>query len=250
MVIGSHFPAIDLATVTAGWSLQRRSDAKYIVEVETLSQLLSETDIEFAQLEIEGKRSFEYATTYFDTSALDCYKMHLAGKRQRFKVRHRHYVDTDLHRFEVKTKVPRGQTQKYILDDHQPFDQSSTTFVSQSLTAAYGAEYLGEVSLELKPVADIFFQRSTLVLSEYLDRVTIDTNLVSHYLGRSLKLKNDFCILELKSEEVRSRLHGALLGISARPRRLSKYMVTVDALNQDRPRAITERDLSLYFVRD
>lgn len=250
MVIGSHFPAIDLATVTSGWSLQRRSDAKYIVEIDALTKLLDATDIQFAQLEIDGKRSFEYATTYFDSNDLDSYKMHLAGKRQRFKVRHRHYVDTDLHRFEVKTKVPRGQTQKYILDNHHSLDQTSSAFVAQALTTAYGTEYLSEVNLNLEPVVDIFFNRSTLVLSEFLDRVTIDTGLVSQYLGRQLKLKSDYCILELKSEEVRSRLHSALLGINVRPRKLSKYLVTIDALNTERPRGITDRDLDLYFMRD
>jgi hypothetical protein len=250
MNIGSHFPAIDLNTVTSGWNLQKRKDAKYIIEIDALTQLFVDTEVELSQLEIAGKRNFEYSTQYFDTQDLASYTMHLAGKRKRFKVRHRHYKDTNLDRFEVKTKVPRSQTHKYILESHTDFDSKGRDFVAHSLVAAYGDEYLTEVDLDLRPVAQMTFTRSTLVLTHSLDRITIDTGLKSKFEGRELNLRDDFCILELKSEEVRSALHTDLLKLSARPRKLSKYMVTVDALNADRPRAITERDLARYFVRN
>lgn len=249
MTFGSHFPAIDLETLASGWNLQRRKDAKYLIEIDSLVDLFKETEVSLSQLEIAGKRDFKYVTTYFDTDELDSYSMHLAGKRKRFKVRHRHYVDTNLDRFEVKTKVPRSQTQKYILENHTDFDSKGQAFVSESLSVAYGDDYLTEVNLELQPVVKMTFNRSTLVLSDSLDRITVDTGLTSQFENRVLNLKDGFCILELKSETVRSALHNDLLKINARARKLSKYMVTVDALNTDRPRSITERDISKYFVR-
>ena len=64
-------------------------------------------------LDIDGRRVFGYESTYFDTPDCEQYRAHRQGRRRRYKVRSRSYVDTGLSMFEVKTKGLRGATVKH-----------------------------------------------------------------------------------------------------------------------------------------
>ncbi|MEZ4517391.1 MAG: VTC domain-containing protein [Chloroflexota bacterium] len=65
---------------------------------------LSET---YRLLVIEGDGRGHYQTLYFDTSDFAFFRRHQSGGRNRFKVRSRSYVDTNLSFLEVKKRFAR-----------------------------------------------------------------------------------------------------------------------------------------------
>ena len=93
-------------------ALMHRQENKYLVDAADFSAALGELGEHFDVLDIEGRTAFSYSTVYFDSEALAAYHQHAQGKRRRFKIRCRRYVDSDLYFFEVKLKGSRGRTIK------------------------------------------------------------------------------------------------------------------------------------------
>src|SRR5690606_26924106 len=67
-----------------------------------LPNVFEAMDDQYSVLEINGIRCFHYETTYFDTDDHRFYHMHRTGRLNRFKVRVRRYVDSDVQFLEVK----------------------------------------------------------------------------------------------------------------------------------------------------
>jgi hypothetical protein len=242
-----QIPSIDLASVESGWKLQNRHDSKYLVHTNLLQETLNQATLEFAQLEIDGLRSFTYQTDYFDSADFDSYRQHHRGQRKRFKLRHRHYLDSDLHRLEVKMKLIRSQTKKLSLENHQNFDDAGLSFLRDSLFSTYGESFVGKTSFDLRATAQMHFKRQTLVNIKAQDRITIDSDFLSTHQGKSLILKPDFCIVEIKSENLRSQFQQELLRFGVRSRPFSKYLVTIDALHMHKPGSLSAAELNKYF---
>ena len=57
---------------------------------------------EYQILEIENKRLCNYEMLYYDTADLQLYNNHLKNRANRYKIRSRNYVDSDLRFFEIK----------------------------------------------------------------------------------------------------------------------------------------------------
>ena len=110
--VAQQFEPLTLAELDAQAALDRRFDNKYIVSGENLQVLTRHLGCTHRVLEIDGRRLFEYRSVYFDSDSLLTYRSHIQGRRRRFKCRSRHYVDTDVHTFEVKLKGRRGMTVK------------------------------------------------------------------------------------------------------------------------------------------
>jgi hypothetical protein len=92
--------------------LMKRVDTKYILPISDLERLLLILEPFYTVLEIDFSRSFAYRTTYFDTSEFGFYLMHHNGKLNRYKIRHRLYVDSGDLYVEVKHKTNKRVTQK------------------------------------------------------------------------------------------------------------------------------------------
>jgi VTC domain len=105
-------PAAGLAEVLERAALQARTDRKYLVPVERFAELVSRLPDRYAVLEIGRLRGFAYESVYFDTPDLLTYRQHLQGRRRRYKVRTRTYLDSGDCMFEVKLKGRREQTVK------------------------------------------------------------------------------------------------------------------------------------------
>src|SRR5699024_2428638 len=93
-------------------ALQTRVDRKYLVPQSLLEDMLADVGERLRVLEIDGQRDFGYRSVYFDTPELLWFHQHLQGKRCRFKVRTRTYLDSGLCRLEVKGKGRRAETVK------------------------------------------------------------------------------------------------------------------------------------------
>jgi hypothetical protein len=92
--------------------LMHRVDTKYLLPIRDLEPLLPFLARSYSVLEIDNLRLFSYRSTYYDTSGLEFYRMHHNGKKNRFKIRLRHYLDSGDQYVEVKHKTNKSVTRK------------------------------------------------------------------------------------------------------------------------------------------
>jgi hypothetical protein len=226
----SHLPSIGLDHLNAVASLQQRCDRKYILSSQAADHFLAHLPENTAVLEIEGKLGFGYDSTYLDTGDLLCFGLAATRRRHRFKVRVRHYCDSDQWWLEVKTQGNRGLTVK----DRLPLDGSLTTdprdrLMNDSLVAGWLAATLAARGItpvathRLLPTLEAAYRRSTVLLPDG-SRVTVDTNLAwqSHDNQRSDQL-DCLVIVETKTTGHACAADVWLWSHGARPARISKY---------------------------
>src|SRR4029079_15276715 len=119
---------------------QTRVDRKYVVPEDLAQELLATFDAEVRVLEVDGSRRFAYDSVYFDTAQLDSYLLAAHGRRRRYKIRTRTYVDSALSFLEVKTEGAREATVKeripYGLADRAHLTAEGLDYVHETLAAA------------------------------------------------------------------------------------------------------------------
>jgi VTC domain len=135
-------PSITLADVVEQAALQERVDCKYMVPVDRIAELIARLPRGYAVLEIDRRRGFAYQSVYFDTPDLLTYRQHLQGRRRRYKVRTRVYLDSADCLFEVKLKGPRDQTIKAQL----PYPLADRARITATARGARGDQ--GRVSAQ------------------------------------------------------------------------------------------------------
>lgn len=226
-------PGMTLAEVMETAALQTRVDKKFLLTPEQFGQFTDDLGEEFAVLDIDDLRSFRYRSTYFDTLDFDQYRAHRQGRRKRYKVRSRTYVDTGLCMFEVKTKGLRGATVKHRVD--QPMDYArmltpqNLEFTAQVLDEEYGQDVP-----VLQPVLHNSYVRGTLVNPIDGERVTSDVEL-RYSNGVAAVHGPDMVIVETKTADGRGVSDQALSALGVRPVRMSKYCLGVATLNPTLP---------------
>ena len=213
-----------------------RLNRKYIIGRSALERLLLTVRDDFRVLEIEGRRSFLYDTTYFDDKDLSSYFQHHQGRRRRFKVRTRLYDTGDCF-LEVKLKSLRGTTVKkrcpHPADRHGVLDAAALRFVAQSHEELYGTTLPDRV---LTPSLRLFYHRACLAAETGGERFTIDRDLSfqSGQSGRGNRpVSRDLYIVETKTRTGRGLIDDALRRTHQRPtRRCSKYCVGLNLTDQ------------------
>jgi len=90
--------------------LMDRTDTKFVFSFDQLPGILEAIRPYYRALEISGTRVSKYETLYYDTDDFNLYQRHHCGKMNRYKIRSRKYVESDLHFFEVKYKNNKGRT--------------------------------------------------------------------------------------------------------------------------------------------
>src|SRR5699024_9003387 len=167
---------ISLADVVENAALQTRVDKKFLLAPEQFTQFTNRLGAEFSVMQIDGLRTFQYRSTYFDTPDFEQYVAHRQGRRRRYKVRSRTYVDTDLCMFEIKTKGLRGATVKHRreqpLDDAGKLTEDNLEFAADVLHETYGQQLP-----DLQPALANAYTRATLVDPVDGERVTCDVDL-------------------------------------------------------------------------
>ena len=198
-------------------ALMDRVDTKFVLGKECLIQLLPRLCYDYRVLEVEGVRISPYATLYFDTPQLDCYREHHNRKLNRRKYRMRKYLTTGISFFEVKSKNNRGLTNKCRI----PIEDIQETFTSDSID--FLRSVTGSVP-QLLPQLWSHFSRVTLVNRHIAERVTLDWGLVFCSLEGAKELKN-IVIAEVKqtTDDRSSPVRLQLRSLNVRPMRVSKY---------------------------
>ncbi|TPX02413.1 polyphosphate polymerase domain-containing protein [Schumannella luteola] len=208
-----------------------------------LATLAPETRV----LEIDGARGAVYESVYFDTDDLLSYRMAALGRRRRFKLRTRSYLDSGDAFLELKTKGARSVTVKERLAyeiEHR--DELTPAGI------AYAAPPLVELGLDdpqlLQPTLVTRYVRETLYLPGSGSRATVDTELGwEAAAGEQLALP-DLAIVETKSAGAASELDRLLWRSGHRPARVSKFGTGLAALRPDLPSHKWNRVLRRHFA--
>lgn len=216
----------------------RRVDRKYVVPRAAAVALVAALSGTHRALAIDGRRATTYRSIYFDTPDLRCCRDHVAGRRRRFKVRSRLYVEDALCRLEVKARSGRGETVKTIveqrLDRHGLLGDAERRFVELVLRE----EGLVPPDVPLTPSLEVAYQRVTLADLGSGTRVTLDAGLVAGHTrpgGRLARLDDDHVVVETKGGARAGEADRLLLAAGQRPRAFSKYVACASLLRDDLP---------------
>ncbi len=220
---------IGLARLADLPDLQTRMDRKYVVPDDVVARL-GEVHAGSAVLAVGGTTALRYASVYFDTPDLACYRAAATGRRRRYKVRTRAYLDTGVCLLEAKTAGARGETVK--LRAAHPFDaRGGLDDAAREVLAGW----LGPDLPELVPTLTTTYRRTTLVDLRTGQRVTIDTSVVATTPDGRSALVCPGTLVETKSVGRPSATDRWLWAQGCRPMRISKFAVGLAALAPDLP---------------
>ena len=151
--------------------LMNRTDTKFTFSTGQLPEILEQLKTDYNLLIIKGNLISKYKTLYFDTPEFDCYIKHHTGRLNRYKIRYRTYVESQLGFLEVKFKDNKERTFKErIKQDTVPtgWSERNVDFITKK------TPYQPQL---LVPAIWVNYDRITLVDKAFKERVTIDINL-------------------------------------------------------------------------
>ena len=246
-----------LAELDAAAGLLVRVDRKYLVPLATAQGLVDALAGAARVLQIEGRRGFSYASTYFDTPDLDSYLLAARKRRRRFKIRTRSYLDSGSCFLEVKTRGPRGATVKRRVQC-PPLDAGRLTASGRDFIASRLADDVApperarRLAQALEPVLITRYERATLHLPGESARLTLDTRLAwiglpprgAPAVGRTgsagrrripVRAAGALAIVETKTPAAPSAADRWLWAAGHRPAVVSKYATGMALLHPELP---------------
>ncbi len=232
-------PPVSLDELNERAALQKRFDSKFLVAAEQARDLPLHLPHGSRALQIGDRQSFSYCSFYFDTPDLRTYRDAAHGRRRRFKVRTRAYLDSDIAFLEVKTKGNRGGTEKarkpHAVDGLRSLSAHDREFITTQLLSA-GIDPTPVCCLE--PTLITGFERSTYLVPDARGdiRVTVDTGPYWEQLPRSdgwdveseetnMLMRPTLGIIEVKSPSPSSPVSRLLWQMGLRAHSVSKYCV-------------------------
>lgn len=226
--VGASMAPMGLDEVNAAAELLTRVDRKYVVSAADFERFADAMADDVAVLDIDGRRLFGCESTYLDTPGLDSYRAHLQGRRLRYKVRLRTYLDSGETLLEVKLKGLRGSTVKHRVP-HPPGELTDDghRFVATTVGTAYGIATPGD----LAPTVTTTCRRMTLVNVAEAARVTCDVDVTCRAGDRVAWLLDDRVLVETKAGPGGSSADRVLRSLGHRPVSVSKYCVGVALLH-------------------
>ncbi len=256
--------AVSLQELNDLAALQTRVDRKYLVFAHELVDLFQVDDLNARVLEVDGRRQFGYTSTYFDTPSVDCYLNAARSRPNRFKVRTRTYLDSDIHYLEIKTRARGRKTKKTrhraTLEDHANVTPANQRLIAETLDA----EFRGRTMLDceatvaaLQSTLTTHYSRTTLLVGPQTlgagaagepSRATIDTSLAFSAPGTQLRSHPDLAIIETKTAGAPSPIDRLLWRSGHRPTKISKFGAGLALFRPDLPATKWNRALRRYFA--
>ncbi len=222
----SKFQEITLEETNKSAEMLKRIDNKYAVDKSSLFSLLEDLRAEFKILTIDDRCIFSYRSCYFDDDG-QCFRDHQQGRRQRFKVRTRLYVESDRSYFEVKLKGKRGQTNKSRMKCQRFEDYAVAEEELRMLRNLYEETYGKAFAYHMAPALHVSYRRFTLVSARGGERITVDFNIGFETPGgKRAQIGENFIIVETKSADGRGKADQVLKRRRIRQARgCSKYCI-------------------------
>lgn len=226
-----------------GVKLMNRTDTKYIFKADLLPDILKEIEPFYYCLEINSTTISKYQTLYYDTKKLSLYSKHHNGELNRYKIRHRTYVDSGLGYLEVKFKNNKGRTIKERIKELKPqltFKDNAFQFLSNELPFDPN---------QLIPIVNVNYSRITLVNKQSAERLTIDIDLEFKNEKKTTKL-NNLAIAEVKQEKRKSsEFTNVMKKLHIREGSISKYCFAIAFTFDDvKKNNFKEKILSLKHI--
>lgn len=206
-------------------SLLDRQDTKVVLAVEKLPAIIERLAPYYRVLQTDGGKINQYHSLYYDTEDWESYREHHNQRKNRYKIRYRNYVDSDLNFFEIKHKTNKNRTIKTRI---------KTDAIKTQLGLSESKLLRGNTPLnpfEFKPTIWVNYKRVTLVSNDYSERVTIDFDIkFERYNTQSTPIESPgLAIMEIKQERF-DRKSPALRTLHQErifPIRVSKYCLGV-----------------------
>ena len=200
-----------------GVKLMDRTDTKFTFNINELTSILEEAKNYYRILSVKGNRISRYKTLYFDTKGFDLYNEHHSGKLNRYKIRHRTYVESNIGFLEVKFKNNKGRTLKTRIKEVEV----------PELNTGKAFEFLKKMlpfdPLILLPKIWINYSRITLVNKTSAERLTLDLNLEFEKNGKK-QILDQLVIAEVKQDsKVASPFINIMRNKHIRQGSISKY---------------------------
>ena len=174
--------------------LMNRTDTKFLFTTIQFETIMNEVMNHYRILEVQGKRLNRYKTLYYDTIDKDLYAEHHNGKLNRYKIRHRTYVESDIGFLEVKFKNNKGRTIKTRVAEHDvPSAWTGESEIFLNKTLPFEPQ-------TLIPMIWVNYSRYTLVHKTEPERLTLDLELEFVKNGVTKKLTG-LVIAEVKQEK-------------------------------------------------
>lgn len=210
--------------------LMRRVDTKYVFHLDKLPLVFEQFYPHYYLVEINGIAVQDYKTVYYDTPDYQFYLQHHNGIRNRFKVRFRTYMKSDLSFLEVKHKTNKKETIKSRLEQPAIFevlDQQHSEFISSKISRPFE---------NLTPSLANRFNRITLVSKKFDERITIDLGVSLFDIRNNTEKQCDkLCIIETKRDiHMRNTTSAqALQELRIKPSGFSKYCMGLALTNKN-----------------
>jgi hypothetical protein len=220
----SRFDPVGLDEMDAQ-KLQNRIDTKFLFDAALLPEILTDVCSDYSALYINGTNIQPYLSLYFDTLSYENYFAHHNGKRPRFKIRMRKYLNGGEAFLEIKEKDNKNRTIKKRME---------ITDITAKLSPEH-YQYISEIYslglVPLKPVIWNRYNRLTLVNKNSLERVTIDLN-YNAFNQNGFISWNEFVIAEIKQGErsPNTKFYQAMKSRYIKPVNFSKYCISMALL--------------------
>lgn len=200
--------------------LMNRVDTKFIFSRENLLEILPSLSEHYRILKIKDILLPSYESVYYDDKDLNFYVNHHRKRLDRFKVRYRKYVESDIAFLEVKHKN-KGRTDKSRI----PVDSIPHKMSDEDAEFVYST---GVPKQDLVEVLSNRFNRITLVAKHINERLTLDLNL-SFKLDDKEEVLGNVVIAELKQANASriSPFYSLMKKNLIRPNRVSKYCIGI-----------------------
>ena len=175
---------------------------------------------------------------------MELHKLAAVGRRRRFKLRTRTYVENKNSFLELKVRNSRSQTNKIRFEipfENRFSDPDAHLLWIENELAAHDISGPTAYASSLH----VSFQRSTLVSLTEASRITIDSGLKFNNI--SAFNSPEWIILETKTAGQPSQLDRNLWRAGIRPGKVSKYGVGIALLNPATPRNKWSRTIKMAF---
>lgn len=208
--------------------LMDRTDTKFVFHIQELDTILSQIVTNYKALVVEGTSWSPYETLYFDTPSLELYMRHHNQKMNRYKIRYRKYVNSNLHFFEIKFKNNKGRTIKKRIKEAQ----IETEIKGNALQLLKTITSFNEG--DLRPTLFVNCSRATLVNVEIEERLTLDVMLQIKKDNKELNF-TPLVIAELKQAKVnvQSPFYRLMKHKRFRSSSMSKYCYGITQIFED-----------------
>ncbi len=203
--------------------LMNRTDTKFVFKRSDLAEILGVLKKEYRVLNVENHLVSSYKTLYYDTPDFKFFMDHHNGRGNRFKVRIRNYIESDLYFLEIKNKYKERTIKSRISVEAFELQLSEKS-------ASYVHRVMGEETI-LEAKLWNGFERISLVNIESKERLTFDLGITFTWEDVNHSLEH-VVIAELKQEKANreSVFYSLMKKSGIRPSGLSKYCIGAVAL--------------------